>query len=229
MLLQRALNHAEQILSFVLQSRESLARTGLDVRTVISDLERVYRALIQLEHQYLGYLGVPNNYVRTVRLRLHKELASWKIWLPASLLAIAALVSFYILFDIPRWLKLELFRREIFMPHGFILIALVIMLLVTHEGLHALPFFLFVRNRPGFKLQLGFFGLCAYATANCLLSRKEYLIAVLTPLFGITILGVLLWVLLPAWGPWIYLFMSVNVAGAVGDLWIAWLLLRAYP
>jgi hypothetical protein len=198
-LLAEAIDHIEEAQRAVQQSQASLSQTGQDLQQAVELLNQTYAVLTNAERQHLEFLGVPANYVRTWRMRLHKEAKSWKLWLPSLLLVIIA-IQFWDLFAPPRQVRLEL-----------------------------LPLLLLGRNRPGFKLQFGFFGLGAYATGNCLLPSTQFLIVSLTPLIGITLLGGLIWVLIPNWSPWLYLLITINAAGAWGDLWISWKVLRAHP
>jgi hypothetical protein len=227
-LLAEAIDHIEEAQRAVQQSQASLSQTGQDLQQAVELLNQTYAVLTNAERQHLEFLGVPANYVRTWRMRLHKEAKSWKLWLPSLLLVIIA-IQFWDLFAPPRQVRLELFGTEIFIGRFFLVLTLMVFLVILHEALHALPLLLLGRNRPGFKLQFGFFGLGAYATGNCLLPSNQFLIVSLTPLIGITLLGGLIWVLIPNWSPWLYLLITINAAGAWGDLWISWKVLRAHP
>jgi len=110
---------------------------------------------------------------------------------------------------------------------GFVglLLGVMVVMIVLHEGLHGLFFWLYTHARPRFAFK----GFYAYAAMpGWYLPRCEYLVTALAPLVGITLLGVLGLALLPGWAdpPLIWLLI-LNTSGAVGDLWIAWALLRA--
>jgi hypothetical protein len=110
---------------------------------------------------------------------------------------------------------------------GFIgmLLAVMAVMIVLHEGLHGLFFWLFTRERPKFAFK----GFYAYAAMpGWYFPRQEYLTTALAPLVGITVLGIAGLALLPGWAdtPLIWLLI-LNTSGAVGDLWIAWALVRA--
>ena len=72
----------------------------------------------------------------------------------------------------------------------------MLVMIVLHEGLHGLFFWLFTREKPKFAFK----GFYAYAAMpDWYLPKKEYLITALAPLVGITLLGVLGLALLPGW------------------------------
>lgn len=106
---------------------------------------------------------------------------------------------------------------------GWLLLATALML-VAHEAFHGVFFWLFSGARP----QFGFRGWYAFAAApGWYFPRNQYLLIALAPLLGIS----LLCALLLAWGP-PALFLPVlllalfNASGAVGDLWVAAMLIR---
>jgi hypothetical protein len=110
---------------------------------------------------------------------------------------------------------------------GFIglLLGVMAVMIVLHEGLHGLFFWLFTRAKPKFAFK----GFYAYAAMpDWYLPRREYLITALAPLVGITALGILALALLPGWAdPPLVWLLILNTSGAVGDLWIVSALLRA--
>lgn len=109
----------------------------------------------------------------------------------------------------------------------FIILGATAAMMVVHEAFHGVFFWLFTGARPKF----GFRGSYAFAAApDWYLPRDSYLITSLAPLVGITLIGVLLLALLPArWVPLLMLVVALNAAGAVGDLWVAWWLVRCPP
>lgn len=105
------------------------------------------------------------------------------------------------------------------------LLAVTVVMLVLHEGLHGLCFWLFTRARPVFAFK----GFYAYAAApDWYLPKGQYLITGLSPLLGITVLCVALMFLLPAgWTRALFWMLVLNTSGAAGDLWMVWALLRS--
>ena len=106
-----------------------------------------------------------------------------------------------------------------------LLLAVMLVMLVLHEGLHGLFFWLFTREKPKFAFK----GFYAYAAMpDWYMPKKEYLITALAPLVGITIMSVIGLALLPGWADAALVWLLIlNTSGAVGDLWIASALLRA--
>jgi hypothetical protein len=107
---------------------------------------------------------------------------------------------------------------------GWGLIALlfsVIIMLVFHELVHGLFFWLFTRERPKFALRAGY----AYAAApDWFLPGVQYIIVGLSPFFVISILCIFLGILVtPSVVPYLLLIATFNAAGALGDMIVvAW-------
>jgi hypothetical protein len=109
----------------------------------------------------------------------------------------------------------------------FILVALGTMglMIVVHEAIHGVFFWLFTRSRPVFAYKIWY----AYATApGWYLPRGQYLIVALAPLVIISLVGLGLMAVLPlSWLAPLLFLLIMNAAGAVGDLAVAgWLILQ---
>ena len=105
------------------------------------------------------------------------------------------------------------------------LLFIVAFVIVAHELVHGLFFWMFTRDRPKF----GFRGAYAFAAApDWYLPRDPYLVVGLAPLVVITALGLALVAVVPLLAvPAVLLTVTLNAAGAVGDLAVvAWLLTR---
>ena len=108
----------------------------------------------------------------------------------------------------------------------FLLIVLgpMIVFILVHELIHGAFFWIFSHSRPIFGLRSGY----AYAAApGWYFPRRQYLIIALAPLVLISILGMALVALVPA-GAIVAILVGVvaNAAGSVGDIWIAFLVIR---
>jgi hypothetical protein len=105
------------------------------------------------------------------------------------------------------------------------LLALQAIMIVLHEGFHGIFFYIFTHARPRFAFK----GLYAYAALpGWYFPRAQYLVVCLAPLVGITLLGFLMMVVVPpSWIPPILVVMTLNAAGAVGDMTVALWLVRA--
>ncbi|HEX9013998.1 MAG TPA: DUF3267 domain-containing protein, partial [Anaerolineaceae bacterium] len=98
-------------------------------------------------------------------------------------------------------------------------LAILAVMLVLHEAIHGLFFWIFTRARPVFGAGPGY----AYAAApGWYLPRDQYLMVGLAPLVVITLLGLaaLAWVS-PGWVMTVIAFVAFNASGAVGDLAVA--------
>jgi hypothetical protein len=107
------------------------------------------------------------------------------------------------------------------------LLAVSAGMLILHEGLHGLFFWLYTRQPPHFGIGPGYFYACA---PRWYIPKKQALVVMLAPAVGITLIGLLaLAVLPPAWlGP-IGLLVILNLSGAVGDLYVAARSIRLAP
>lgn len=108
-----------------------------------------------------------------------------------------------------------------------ILLVLIFAAIVVHEAVHGLGFMLLAKARPIFAFR----GVYAYAAApGYYIPRNPYLVIALAPLVVISLAGVVLMAFVPPlWIAPLVLVCVVNSSGAVGDLWVAWMLLRHPP
>ena len=97
------------------------------------------------------------------------------------------------------------------------LIAYSVML-PLHELIHGVTILL-LGGRPRFGLRLPF---AAYCTApNQVFTRAGYIAVALAPLVVLTVVGVVITALWPAWATWLWFGFAGNISGAVGDLMTA--------
>lgn len=106
-----------------------------------------------------------------------------------------------------------------------VIVLLQAIMIVLHEGFHGFFFWAFTRAHPCYAFK----GLYAYASMpGWYFPRRQYLITCLAPLVGITLLGILLITFIPAaWILSVLVVMTLNAAGAVGDMAVAIWLIRA--
>ncbi|UCG24245.1 MAG: DUF3267 domain-containing protein [Chloroflexota bacterium] len=110
---------------------------------------------------------------------------------------------------------------------GLELLYLVVglfVVLILHELLHGLFFWIYTRERPEF----GFRVVYAYASApGWYLPRNQFIVAGLAPIVGITLLGLFLLLLVPeSLVAELLALMAFNAAASIGDLVVAGWLLR---
>ena len=104
------------------------------------------------------------------------------------------------------------------------LLAVYIGVIVLHEIIHGLFFWIITGERP----QFGFRGAYAFAAApDWYLPRPSYLVVGLAPLVLITLVGLLLLPITPDGGLILLgLAITANASGAIGDLavvaWLGW-------
>jgi len=107
-----------------------------------------------------------------------------------------------------------------------LLMVLSIIMLLAHEAIHGLFFWVFTRSRPKFAVRLTY----AYAAApDWFIPANQYLIVGLSPLVIIDLICVLIILIAPAsWALFAALIAALNTGGAIGDLWIVSKLSREY-
>jgi hypothetical protein len=171
---------------------------------------------------------LPTNYHHKRTLNLSRP--SIVIWL--NLAAIPLLFLFGWIFS-----RLVILLRSINpFPRGFwgavsyfsigsllTLILSIIFMLVFHELIHGLFFWLFTHERPKFALRSGY----AFAAApEWYLPKFQYIIVGLSPLVVISILCVIMAAFMPIMViPYLLLIATFNAAGALGDMIVvAWIL-----
>jgi hypothetical protein len=105
------------------------------------------------------------------------------------------------------------------------LAAAIALVVIVHEAVHGLCFWLVTSARPAFGLRIPY----AYAAApNWYIPRDQYLLIGLAPLVLITLAGLALLLIVPSAAvPVLALMIVFNAAGAIGDLIaVVWLLIR---
>ncbi len=121
--------------------------------------------------------------------------------------------------------EVQSFRQLLSQYNWWGLLLTLVGVVVLHELAHALFFWLFTKKRPFLGIGPGY----AYAAApDWYFPRNQFLIIGLAPLVMLSAAGLLL---VPFVGKtavaWITLFITLNGAGAVGDLYVCgWLLAR---
>lgn len=104
-------------------------------------------------------------------------------------------------------------------PWWFWLIAIFVLIVVIHEGLHGLAI-RWAGHKPRFGMILskGAF----YATADgAYFWRNDFVVIALAPIVMMTLVGMLLvWLLPDTAGYYVALGVVLNAANAIGDLWM---------
>lgn len=101
----------------------------------------------------------------------------------------------------------------------------IILMLVLHELVHGLFFWLFTQERPRFALKSGY----AFAAApEWYLPSSQYIVVGLSPFVIITIISIILAMIVPPlFVPYLLFIATFNAAGALGDLIVVgWVLMQ---
>ena len=101
---------------------------------------------------------------------------------------------------------------------GIFLIGLLL-LLVIHEFIHAILFYLFTGDKPVY----GFKGVYGYAgSPDWYLRKSYYFIVGLSPFIIISVSGIIILLLIPAeYSSIIVLLLTTHAAGCIGDIWVS--------
>jgi hypothetical protein len=112
-------------------------------------------------------------------------------------------------------------------PPWLVLLILVIAIIPLHEGVHGLAI-MWVGHKPRFGAKLS--KMVVYATTDAgLFRRGEFLLVALAPLVVLTVVGMILIFIVPdRIGYYLSLGIILNAGSAIGDLWMALVVLR-YP
>lgn len=166
-----------------------------------------------------SYIGLPEGYElsREINLQKDKKLAFW-------LNAAASVVMLVLLLPILPKLGLLLWSGALLLPALALLLG-TFAYLVLHEWVHGI----FIRLFCGQKADYGFTGLYAFAgKKDAYFCKSHYLLIALAP---VVIWGIVLAAACAlAQGPWflvVYFLEAMNLSGAAGDLYVAYLCLRA--
>jgi hypothetical protein len=103
--------------------------------------------------------------------------------------------------------------------YSLIFILLLIVVLVLHEFIHALFFYLFTGEKPVY----GFKGVYGYAgSPGWYIKKNYYLIVSLSPFFIISlILTAVIVIFSPVYSSIIFILIITHAAGCIGDLWVS--------
>ncbi len=122
-----------------------------------------------------------------------------------------------------RWIRPDFMAQGISFSFNPIYIVIGLfgtfaVLIVVHELIHGVFFWIFTRQRPSFGLR----GWYAFASApGWYFPRRQYLVIGLAPFAVLSVLGLLLLAVLPVGAVALTLFaVTLNAASSVGDLWV---------
>lgn len=167
---------------------------------------------------------LPAGYIRTAEINLKKDLKL------AIILNVVALIVFVVVFILLSS-SIVLVRPEVrnFSENVTVLkvlgvLGLTVVILVVHEIIHGVFFWLFSRSKPVFALR----PLYAFAGApNWFFPKRQYAITALAPLVVIGAVGLLLLLLAPiSWLFMVIFLVALNTGGASGDIFVFMRLLQ---
>ena len=170
---------------------------------------------------------LPDGYVQSGEINLKKDKRL------SILLNIGAFIifipMFYLLSGFIALVRPDITNFSVTITIGkvFSAIGLVVFVLIIHEIIHGLFFWIFSHGRPVFALR----PLYAYAGApTWFFPKRQYAITALGPLIIIGAVGLLLLLLAPiSWMLMIALLVALNTSGAIGDVFVFFRLLKCSP
>ena len=151
-----------------------------------------------------------------------------------NLLSLVLFIVFYLLFFSIYFLIFNLkyfnllYFYEAFKNSSYIyavvLILLLIVVLIIHELIHGVFFYIYTGEKP----TIGFKGIYGYAGApGWYIKKDQFYIISLSPLILITILGFVFMQIIPEnYRTVLFLVITVNAAGSIGDIWVSMKLLK---
>lgn len=152
-----------------------------------------------------------------------------KLLIVINLLSLVLFAIFYFLFHL---IYSVLFNNKINDPlyffrsfknssdiYSIVFILLLLLILLLHELIHGLFFYLYTGEKP----VIGLKSIYAYAGApNWYIRKDNFNVVSLSPLIIITIIGfVLMWIMPASYSPILFLCITANAAGSIGDIWIS--------
>ena len=171
--------------------------------------------------------ALPENYRETRYLSINQR--GVLLWLNIVALALFA-VSAALVFSLGRFYHDTLDAPLVIEGLSFTLptwlgLLLALLVLPLHEWIHGLAI-----QQCGHRPRYGVKLVALFATSDgAYFRRSEFVRIALAPLVVISAAGLLLMLFLPSdLGHWIALAITFNAAGAIGDLWMAAIVLR-YP
>jgi hypothetical protein len=172
---------------------------------------------------------LPENYTSAGTLDLSKDRRALVLM---NVLAVGLLIGFGFLFLVIliRVRPLDVSGTMNFSVSGPIDILLFVLymaalyaaVIILHEAVHGIFFWLYTRSKPKFAFKVWY----AYATApGWYFPRNQYAVIAIAPLVVLSLLGIILFLFVPAGLlTLVLLFITFNASGAVGDMVVfAWL------
>jgi hypothetical protein len=111
-----------------------------------------------------------------------------------------------------------------FLVSLLMLVGVIFVMVILHEAIHGVCFWMYTGDRVKFAFK----GAYAYAAApDWYLYKRPYMVVSLAPLVLITVVGLVVLVWAPtSWIAPLMLLIAMNVSGAVGDMYVFFLLTK---
>ncbi len=109
-----------------------------------------------------------------------------------------------------------------------IAIPLFIFILLFHEFIHGIVVSIY-GGKPGYGAGVAHYILpYLYTTTETKFFRNQFILIAISPLIVISVIGIMLMIIFSSVAHWFLFPLTINAAGAIGDLWMVFSLLK-YP
>jgi len=107
-----------------------------------------------------------------------------------------------------------------------IAISTVVFTMLFHEFIHGIAISMY-GGKPRYGSGVAHYILpYLYTTTGTIFCRNQFIAILIAPLIVISVLGVISMIVFPAIAHWFIIPLAMNAAGAIGDLWMTFALLR---
>jgi hypothetical protein len=221
----------KEVLSFLKDAPDLVERSERKQRA-ISLIEEGHKLLVEENKLYHEQLGVPGDFQRLPSMMEQTGDGKTVIELATIVLAIISFLSFLAIYaawhgnpfdNLDAW-GIDLGRS--FFIFLAACVATWISVVILHEGLHGLVLWLFTGKFPKFIRTPHTIG----PIFDRALPRGQFMTVLLTPLVGVTAIGLfLMWLIPPSIALFVLIGLFLNITASIGDLWAVWQLLKAGP
>ncbi|PXF61887.1 MAG: hypothetical protein C4B59_01260 [Candidatus Methanogaster sp.] len=107
-----------------------------------------------------------------------------------------------------------------------IVLSTIVFTMLFHEFIHGLVISMY-GGKPKYGTGVAHYILpYLYTTTETIFRRNRFIVILIAPLIVISVLGVISMITFPAIAHWFIIPLTMNAAGAIGDLWMTFSLLR---
>lgn len=107
-----------------------------------------------------------------------------------------------------------------------IAVSTIVFTMLFHEFIHGIAISMY-GGKPRYGTGVAHYILpYLYTTTETIFRRNQFIVILIAPLIVISVLGVISMIVFPSIAHWFLIPLTMNAAGAIGDLWMTFSLLR---